>query len=129
MRASEGWVNAAMKINFSSPVAVGDHLYGLGPAKNFVCVDLASGQLAWEQPGATPTSPDKAEAAFLVLGKNVLSLTDAGELVLFAADPKAYRELGRTQVCGTNWCNPAYADGRLYLRDAKELICVELLKP
>ena len=125
--ASEAWVNPAMKINFSSPVAVGDHLYGLGPAKNFVCLDLATGQLAWEKPGATQTSADKAEAAFLVLGKNILTLTDSGELVLFAADPAGYRELGRTQVCGANWCNPAYASGRLTLRDAKELLCVELL--
>ena len=125
--AGEAWVNPAMKINFSSPVAVGDHFYGLGPAKNFVCLDLANGQLAWEQPGATQTSADKAEAAFLVLGKNILTLTDNGELILFAADPTGYKELGRTQVCGNTWANPAYAAGRLYLRDAKELLCVELV--
>ena len=38
-----------------------------------------------------------------------------------------YREISRTRVCAKNWCNPAYADGKLYLRDAKELICVRLL--
>jgi hypothetical protein len=54
-------------------------------------------------------------------------LTDSGELVLFAANPSEFKELGRAQVCGLNWCNPAYADGKLYLRDARELICVELL--
>ncbi|MEA3209251.1 MAG: outer membrane protein assembly factor BamB [Chthoniobacter sp.] len=126
--ASEAWLNKAMTINFSSPVVVGDHLYGLGPAKNLVCIDLATGQLAWEKPGLTPTSPDRAEAAFLVLGRNLLVLTDSGELLLCAADPAGYRELGRTQVCGNTWCNPAYADGRLYLRDARELLCVDLLK-
>ncbi|MDB6148681.1 MAG: Pyrrolo-quinoline quinone [Chthoniobacter sp.] len=126
--ASEAWVNKAMTINFSSPVVVDDHLYGLGPAKNLICIDLATGQLAWENPGLTPTSADRAEAAFLVMGKNVLALNDVGELILFAADPAGYKELGRTQACGTNWCNPAYADGRLYLRDARELICLDLLK-
>ena len=47
--------------------------------------------------------------------------------MLVAADPKEFKELGRVQVCGANWCNPAYADGKLFLRDARELICVELL--
>ena len=63
----------------------------------------------------------------VVMGKNILALTDAGELVLFAADPKAFREIGRARVAGNNWCNPAYADGRLYLRERRELKCVELL--
>ena len=61
------------------------------------------------------------------MGKNILTLTDNGELILFAADPAGYKELGRTQVCGATWANPAYAAGRLYLRDAKELLCVELI--
>ena len=42
-------------------------------------------------------------------------------------DPKEYREISRTQVCGTTWCNPAYADGKLYLRVARGLFCVQLI--
>ncbi len=127
LTAGEAWVNKAMTINFSSPVIVGGNLYGLGPAKNVVCVDLKAGTVAWEKTGLIQTSGDKAEAAFLVMGKNILMLTDGGELVLFAADPLGYKELGRTQACGATWCNPAYAGGRLYLRDARELICLQLL--
>ena len=66
---------------------------------------------------AFTTSADKAYGAFLVLGPNILALTDSGTLILFAADPKECRELGRAQVCGANWCNPAYVDGKLFLRD------------
>ncbi len=61
------------------------------------------------------------------MGPNLLVLTDNGQLALVAADPKAYHEISRVQVCGTNWCNPAYADGKLYFRDARELWCVQLL--
>jgi outer membrane protein assembly factor BamB len=106
---------------------VGDHLYGLGPAKNLVCIDLATGEQVWEKTGFTATDGSRAEAAFLVMGKNILALNDGGELVLFAADPKEYRELGRTQACGKTWCNPAYANGRIYLRDNRELMCLELV--
>ena len=127
LTATEAWVNKKMTINFSSPVVVGEHLYGLGPAKNLVCLSLATGELAWEKTGLIQTEGGKAEAAFLVLGGNILTLLDTGELLLFAANPKEYQELGRTQASGRTWCNPAYVGGRLYLRDARELLCLQLI--
>ena len=50
-----------------------------------------------------------------------------GELILFKADPVAYTEINRTQACGKNWCHPAYADGKLVVRDARKLVCLELV--
>ena len=114
-------------MNFASPVAVGEYLYGLGPSKNLFCLEAKTGKTMWSKEGYTPTTAERGHAAFLALGKNILVLTDVGEVVLFAADPAEFKELGRAQVCGTNWCNPAYADGRLFVRDARELICVELV--
>ena len=81
----------------------------------------------WSKEGYIAGAPLSDHAAFLVMGSNVLALTDGGELVLFPADPSGFKELGRVQVCGKNWCNPAYSDGKLYLRDAHELMCVNLI--
>jgi outer membrane protein assembly factor BamB len=131
LRADRIWTNKAMAMNFSSPVVVGRHLYGLGPAKNLFCVEVETGKLAWSKEGYFMTSADVAHASFLGMGQNILVCTDGGQLVLMAADPGAFRELGRAQVCGLNWCDPAYADGRLYVRDGIKatgnLFCVELL--
>ena len=124
--AKEAWVNKKIMTNFSSPVVVGDYLYGLGSNKDVICVDTKSGEPAWTQTGIVNTSAEQAEAAFLIMGKNIATLTDGGEFVLFAADPKDYKEISRIQVCGKTWCNPAYTEGHLYLRDAKELRRVEL---
>lgn len=125
------WTNKSAAINFSSPIAVDRHLYGLGPAKNLICVEIATGQLAWSKEGYFNSSPNTPHAAFVGLGKNILVCTDVGQLVLIAADPVAFRELGRAQVCGFNWCSPAYTNGRLYVRDGLKstgnLFCVELL--
>ena len=119
-------------MNFSSPVAVGNHLYGLGPAGNFICVELETGKITWSKDGYIKSSADVAFASFLVIGKNILISTDAGELVLIAADASQFKELGRAQVCGKNWCSPAYANGRLYIRDGLRgtgnLTCLELVK-
>jgi outer membrane protein assembly factor BamB len=129
-KASEAWVSKESAMNFASPVAVGKHLYGLGPRKNLVCVEIPSGKQMWSKEGVIQTSADKAYAGFVVVGENVLCLTDQGTLVLFKASPEKYEELGQVQVGGANWCNPAYADGRLYFRDNNkgpgELKCVDL---
>jgi outer membrane protein assembly factor BamB len=125
--ATTKWQNKEQLVNFSSPVEVGGYVYGLGPPKNLFCVEAATGKTMWSKEGFTTKPAENAYLSILALGKNLLLLTETGTLVLVAADPAEYKELGRAQVCGANWCNPAYADGRLYLRDARELICLDLL--
>jgi outer membrane protein assembly factor BamB len=120
------WTKKELGVNFASPVAIGDHLYGLGMHKNVMCVDIATGKVDWDQTGCITSSADKAFAGFIAVGSSLLMLNDAGELILFASDPAQFNQLGRVQVCGTNWCSPAYADGKLYIRDRKELRCVEI---
>src|SRR6185295_3784208 len=131
LKAEQAWLNKETAMNFSSPVAIGKYLYGLGPSKNLVCIEVPTGRLMWSKEGYFTTSADKAYASFIVMGKNILTLTDGGQLALFEAEPRAFHELGRAQVCGLNWCNPAYADGKLYLRDGikgtGELMCIELM--
>jgi outer membrane protein assembly factor BamB len=111
------WTSKPNAINFSSPIRIGGYLYGLGPQKNLICVDLATGRQQWSKTGYIFTSADKAHAAFIAMNNKVLALTDTGELVLFEANPNKFVELGRVQVCGKTWSNPAYSNGVLYLRD------------
>lgn len=129
LKAEQKWVNKAGAMNFSSPVAVGRHLYGLGPTRNLICVEVETGRIVWSKDNFAVT-PDNGFASFVVLGENILVCTDLGEVVLMGADPVQFRQLGRAQVCGRNWCHPAYADGRLYVRDGLRstgnLFCLEL---
>jgi len=127
-KADKAWTEKATAINFSSPVVVGQHLYGVGPGKNVVCVEVATGKLAWSKDGLFGGNAGNAHAGMIVMGENILMLSDRGELTLFAADPAAFKQVGRAQVSGQNWCNPAYAGGKVYLRDAKELRCVGVIE-
>jgi hypothetical protein len=69
LKADWIWTNKAMAMNFSSPVLVGRHLYGLGPAKNLFCVEVETGKLAWSKEGYFMTSADVAHASFLGMGQ------------------------------------------------------------
>jgi hypothetical protein len=88
-------------------------------------VDAATGAIKWSQPGFGRGNKD--HAATIVIGRELLVLTEAGELALLSAQPEGCRELARTQVCGNTWASPAYAGGKLYVRDGRQLLCLDLL--
>jgi hypothetical protein len=114
---------------FSTPVPVGkDHVYlvtgGLLPPPKVTlrCVETATGKELWNRTGV-----GKYHASLLRTGDDkLLLLDDGGNLVLLDPNPKEYRELARSPVCGGTWVHPALSDGRLYVRDEKELICLQL---
>lgn len=122
--ASEDWVNKKLAINIATPVAADGNLYCQGPAKDYICADARTGATRWSQPGFG--SGRKDYASTIVSGKNLLVLTEDGTLLLLAANPEKYTELARIQVCGNTWCFPALADGKLYVRDGRELACIDL---
>jgi len=123
-KATEAWANKDLKINLATPVVVDGHLYSLGANRDYVCVDATTGALKWSQVGFGLGKKDYAST--IVVGKNLLALTEDGTLLLLAATPEKYTELGRIQVCGNTWSHPAFADGKLYVRDGRSLQCLDL---
>lgn len=110
------WRNQDLKINLGTPVLVGGHLYNHGPSKDYVCVDAATGAIKWRQAGF-----GEQYSASIAMGDRVLVTTDFGELVVLKANPDKYEELGRAQLAGKSWSHPAIADGKLIIRDNREL--------
>ena len=125
----EGWKGGVeIGPNISSPVLIGDHLYQL-VSETVMCVHASTGKQTWSKKGLINTGDRRAFAAFIGMGEKLMMLTDMGELILFEADPTAYTEISRTQVCGKNWCHPAFSNGTLVVRDFKKLFCVDLTLP
>lgn len=122
----EVWRNPALSCYFSTPVAVGDSLYMvtgrmLAPQATLHCVETATGKIRWSKPKVGTYG-----ATLVRLGDGkLLLLEEQGDLVLFQPDNDKYVELARGKLCGETWAHPAVADGRIYIRDRKELICAE----
>jgi outer membrane protein assembly factor BamB len=117
--------NKPLANHWSTPVAKNGNLYGLfqfkqygvGPLK---CVDITTGTVKWEQPGFGP-------GQVILVGNQVLVLSDAGELVLVEANPERYTEVARAQVIGGKcWSSPSIANGRIYLRSTTEAVCLDV---
>ncbi|MFO0810132.1 MAG: PQQ-binding-like beta-propeller repeat protein [Gemmataceae bacterium] len=124
----QAWKNAQLNCYFSTPVSVGDHLYMVtgvlsrNPSVTLRCVETKTGKVLWSK-----EKIGKYHAALLRTGDNKLLMhTDGGELMLIDPTPTEYKELAKAKVCGETWAHPALCDGRLYVRDAKELLCLKV---
>ena len=110
---------------WSTPVFKDGHLYGMISFKKFgsgplKCVELATGQTKWEQPGF-------GAGQVILVGDKLLALADDGQLVMVQATPAGYKEVARAQaVTGKCWSAPALSNGRLYVRSTKEGACLDL---
>jgi outer membrane protein assembly factor BamB len=54
--------------------------------------------------------------------------TMKGEVVVLEANPDKFVELGRMQVMGATRQAPSLANGLLYVRDDREIICLDVSK-
>jgi hypothetical protein len=104
---------------------VGEYLYGVhgrqeGGGAKLRCVAWKTGEVKW--------NVDRFGVASLIaVDGGLLALTEGGELVRFDTSPAAYTERGRAAVLGSpTRAAPALADGRLFARDGKQLVCVKL---
>ena len=61
---------------------------------------------------------------------HLIVLGDEGELVLVEVSPEAYREKGRVQLFEgrKTWTVPTLSDGRLFVRDEKEMVALKVTK-
>jgi outer membrane protein assembly factor BamB len=116
--------------NHLSPgILQGDYLYAFnGEAHrdaDFRCLHLPSGEVKW-----TTKTPGLGSVLGLA-GDRLLILSEKGELTLAAAAPDQFKVLARAQVMGgLSWTPPAFANGRIYVRNAKgDVKCFEALKP
>lgn len=130
-KVSEVWSSlgpkSVLRNEWQTSILLGDHLYGFdnvggaGPISHLTCVNAATGKPAWQEARFGKGNLIAAE------GKLFMS-TMKGELVVAVASPKQYEELGRKIVIGKTRQAPALAGGRLYLRDDKEIVCLDVRK-
>jgi hypothetical protein len=113
------WESKVMRNDFSSSVLVGDHIYGFDRTI-LKCVNVATQEEKWQQRGYQNGTLIFADGHLIVLGER-------GKLGLVEANPNEFKEVTTAQVLrGRCWTVPALADGKLYLRNQREMVCLDL---
>lgn len=105
----------------------------------FLAVELPSGKRLWKGTGPVGgTKPVGSGTAFIVKNADrFFFFAETGYLVIGKLSKEKYEEIDRAKLLEPTgkafgqprvWCMPAFADRKMYVRNDKELICVDLAK-
>jgi outer membrane protein assembly factor BamB len=123
----------------TTPVIIGDHIYGICSYGQFRCLIAKNGERVWESQAVTKERSRWASAQMVRNGDRLFINNDRGELIIVKPSPTGYQEISRTelikptsppqnrrQLVNVNWMFPAYANKHIYARNDEEIICASL---
>jgi len=125
-----------------TPFLQDGYIYGVGSYGQLRCLRADTGERLWENLEATGSTGDPhsrtdrwANAFLIKNGDRFFLANEKGDLIIASLTPRGYREISRSHLLEpTNpmagrdvvWSHPAFANRQAYLRNDKEIICVDL---
>lgn len=126
----------ALHSTISTPIIQGDYIYGVDSYGQFRCLEADTGDRVWEDLTVVPEAR-WATAHMVRNGERVWIFNDQGELIIAKLSPQGFHEISRAKLLepttgqlprgeGVTWSHPAYANGHIFVRNDRELVCVDL---
>jgi outer membrane protein assembly factor BamB len=128
----------ALHSTLSTPFLDDGYIYGVCSYGQLRCLNASTGERIWETLNATTTDgkPTRWANAFIVKnGDRFFLFNEKGDLIIARLTPKGYEELSRAHIIDpvnrdpgryVVWSHPAFANRRVYARNDKEIVCVDL---
>lgn len=121
----------------STPIADGEHFYGIDRNGNLKCLEAATGEVLWQtSEPVTGARPQGSGTAFIVKNDDYYYLfNEAGDLVVAKLTPEEYTEVSRTNLIEPStdtfgrkvvWSHPAFANQCIFVRNDDKIICYSL---
>lgn len=129
-KPTDVYENEVMTNHHGGVVLVDGHIYGYSNNRGFVCQNLESGEMVWNE-----KSKLKKGAVSYADGRFYCQEERDGTVLLIEATPDGWEERGRFQLepqseqrssRGKIWTHPVIANGRLYVRDQEFISCYDI---
>lgn len=119
----EVWAHRLMRVHFTNAIRVGDVVYGssgdFGPAP-FTAVDVKSGKILWRHRSFP-------RASFLLADNRFIILDEDGHLLMATATAEGLTVTSKAELLNEHaWTAPSLAGTRLYIRDRKNIMALDL---
>ncbi len=118
------WKSGELQNHYATSIVLDGNAYGChaNQGSTLRCLDLRTGKKRWASRAAGKCSLIAAEGT-------LICLSERGVLTLVRADPRGCRIVGRAQAlkgARKAWAPPALSNGRLYVRDHRQIVCLDL---
>lgn len=113
------WETQQLKNHFSSSILSKGYIYGFHNAI-LTCIELKTGEVKWRQRGFRKGSLVAINDYLLILSEN------GDKLALAETDPQSYKQKAQMSAFPNTrcWSVPTIANSRIYLRNEKEIMCI-----
>lgn len=119
LSAEEVWRNKELRSKFQSCVLRDGILYG-GDERGLKCIEFMTGKKRWSVRGLQ-------HSTVLWIDGHLIVLTEKGQMKIAKATPERFDPISEFDVLsGRCWTIPTFCDGKLYLRDFKKVVCLDL---
>ena len=123
----------------TTPVIVGDYIYGICSYGQLRCLNARTGERVWESLELTKEKARWASGFIVRHDDHFFITNDHGDLIIAKLTPDGYHEISRTKLIkptsnpgnrreiGTvNWSHPAYANRHIVARNDEEIVRASL---
>ena len=121
--AKELWANNRLRVHHSTMVRIGDYVYGssgdFGPAP-MMAVNVKTGEMKWQERVFPKANFVYADGKFVVVDED-------GGLSLALFNPEGAKVISKASLLEHNaWTAPSLAGTKLYVRDRKSIMALDL---
>ncbi len=129
-------ITDALHCCISTPLLMGEHIYGVDSYGELRCLDLHTGDRIWESGEAVPKAR-WSNIHIVRQAERFWFFNERGELIICRLSPQGYSEISRAKLIeptteqlkqrgGVCWSHPAFADLCVFARNDRELVCADL---
>ena len=113
----EIWSNPDVGAKWNTPILKDGFLYGFTDQRRIYCLDASTGKTAWMD-----ETVNSDFATIVDCGSVIIGFPSTGNLIVFNADPKAYKEIAKYKLSETAvYAFPIVSGNVVYVKDAESL--------
>ena len=113
-----GWLAEDGVPDVTSPVCNGELVFLIDSGGTLTCYDARTGKKQW-----THDMEEECQASPSIVGKQLVLITKKGTLIVLDAG-REFKELGRLPLEEEVFASPAFANGKMFVRGMKHLMCI-----
>ena len=123
-KVKELWSSNRLRLHHGNAMRIGDTIYftsgGKGSQPILTAVDVRSGKIHWQERSIS-------KANFIWADQKLITLDQDGNLMLAHPSPEGFKIVAKAELLThLSWTPPVLVGTRLYLRDRRSMMSVEL---